>query len=153
MDSRGRQPGAYQSVVTEALAALLAQRPDDSYSSAELRAAEVADRLAMEIAALVERAVSAIDEAKRAEVGAALARDLTALLVSRSEVVDVDDQVAEPLRLLNAVADQQPDGSWRTASPPLTPLLDKGLCGQTAEYAPMRWRWLGTCAPPWVSVA
>jgi len=75
MSALGR--GLYEVVITEALEAQLTRLEDRLVAvRAELRAAEAADRIAMHIARIVERAVAAVDEDTRPEAAIDLARHL-----------------------------------------------------------------------------
>lgn len=121
--------GLYETLVT---AALEAELRDDASGlvavRADLRAAEAADRIALHVARLVERALSVVPEKDRVAHGVALARalvDRIGAMVARSGV-DGEAPVASET-LLTAMVDRRPDGSEELIASPLIPLLDTVL--------------------------
>src|SRR6185312_10666354 len=79
---------------------------------AELRAAEAADRIAMHIARVVERAVAAVDEDSRPKVAVDLARHLVNTVIellpdSRDLATDRPSDLPE---LLRSIGRRLPDG-------------------------------------------
>lgn len=83
MSALGR--GLYEVVITEALEAQLIRLEDRLVGvRAELRAAEAADRVAMHIARVVERAVAAVDEDCRPKVAIDVARHLINTVIELS---------------------------------------------------------------------
>ena len=121
--------GLYESLITDALAARLEALPQDRFAPAEpLRTAEVADRIAWQIASVVERAIEMLPETKRTEAGADLARSLVARVVDATDLTELaDESPLEPARVLRAVSRLRPDGSPADIDAPLIPLLDSGL--------------------------
>ena len=128
--------GLYEQLLTEALAA---QLPAPGGKVVPLRRklhqAEAADRLALHLSRVVERALGAIPDGERVAVGVALVRRLLDVLTSE-QGSERGVQVAEALRgelplaegeLLAAVVGRLPDGSEESLSPPLLPLLDTAL--------------------------
>src|SRR5512139_2983121 len=71
--------GLYEVIVTEALAARLEDLEERLQVLRDnLRPAEAADRIALHLAQLIERAVAGVSDAQRVAVGVALARRLIA---------------------------------------------------------------------------
>lgn len=95
---------------------------------APLRNAGAADRLALHIATLVERAVLAWPEEDRAQLGAEMA---VALVARLSELTNAAIQLTEkpvlPPSVLRAIRAHRPDGSLAEIDGPLIPLLDTTL--------------------------
>ncbi|MEI8083958.1 MAG: phospholipase D-like domain-containing protein, partial [Actinomycetes bacterium] len=121
--------GIYEDLITpriEAqLAAVAAQMQADS---SDLDNAEAADRLALHLAALVERAVSALPESSRASVGTEIVRKVGLHLADLANAQDLDlDLVTERPQVLRAVHGLNPHGAPRSVGRPLTPLLDTTL--------------------------
>jgi superfamily II DNA or RNA helicase/HKD family nuclease len=123
------KPGLYESLITELLQVRLSQRfADEAPDVAPLRNAEAADRLALHIATLVERAVLAWPEDDRAQLGAEMTAALVARLVElTSAAIPLNEQPALPARLLRAIRTHRPDGSLTDIDEPLIPLLDTTL--------------------------
>lgn len=84
----GRIRGLYESLITEALDVSLRDE-GARVERQKLRPAETADRFALHLARVVERAVAAVPDAARVESGIALARELVALIASRASVAKV----------------------------------------------------------------
>ena len=128
-------PGLYEVLLTELLTErvnALAAGQDAQLDT--LRDAEAADRLALHLATVIERAINALPEDDRASVGTQLARHLIANIASAPQLATVrrlgdvtSAQPAEPPRLLRAVRARKPDGSPRHVDIPLIPLLDTTL--------------------------
>jgi superfamily II DNA or RNA helicase/HKD family nuclease len=93
-----------------------------------LRPPEAADRIALHLARVVERAIGAIDESERTAIGIDLARRLIGLIV---EVVSAGDLGAErpviPGEVLRSIVGHMPDGRRESIVAPLIPLLDTTL--------------------------
>jgi superfamily II DNA or RNA helicase/HKD family nuclease len=131
--------GLYETLLTEALEARLGQLDARRLPTlGALADADAADRLALHVAQVLERAVSALPERERARRGALLARDLIARLVDALALDDTaaadgardalrDERPAEPPRLLTAVRAVTPGGEPESIAPPLIPLLDTTL--------------------------
>jgi len=128
MSALGR--GLYEVVITEALEAQLIRLGDRLVAvRAELRAAEAADRIAMHIARVVERAVAAVDEDSRPKVAVDLARHLVNTVIellpdSRDLATDRPSDLPE---LLRSIGRRLPDGRAEPLDAPLIPLLDTTL--------------------------
>lgn len=125
-----RAPGLYEVLVTEALAADLDEVDEDLIDRKPLHQAEVADRLALHIARVLERTLASLPDKDRVKLGVSIARELlthaqSALrkVLDSAEPVDVD-LPAEAAELLRAIWSRRPDGSAAKVEPPLTPLLD-----------------------------
>lgn len=127
--------GLYEILLTELLServTTLAAGRDAQLES--LRDAEAADRLALHLATVIERAINALPEGDRASVGTQLARHLITNIASAPQLQNLKrlgdvttEQPAEPPRLLRAVRGKNPDGSPLHVDIPLIPLLDTTL--------------------------
>ena len=95
---------------------------------ATLRDADAADRLALHLSRVVERAIDALPDKQRARLGADLARRLIAEL-ARDRALDqfADEAPVEPAETLRAINARLPDGRPEEISQPLIPLLDTTL--------------------------
>ena len=70
-------------------------------------------------------AVLALDEDKRAAGGLDIVMSLLHRLEEQSPAGRIpDDQLAEPVRMLEAIRSVRPDGTYAPVELPLTPLLD-----------------------------
>ncbi len=103
----------------------------ESHLSAEriaLRDADAADRLALHLSRVVERAIDALPDKQRAALGADLTRRLIAEL-TRDQTLEqfVDETPLEPPSSLRAINAALPDGHPETIAQPLIPLLDTTL--------------------------
>ena len=121
--------GLYEVLLTE----LLDERLSTSARSgdpelAELRAAEAADRIALHLGSVIERAIEALPERERMEAGLQIARRVVEQLVAETRD---DTLVAErpvvPGRVLRAIRGRRPDGMHEEVGGPLIPLLDTTL--------------------------
>ena len=124
MSELGR--GLYEVVITESLEGELTRLGDRLVAArVELRAAEAADRVAMHIARVVERAVAAVNEDSRPKAAIDLARHLIntviALLPDSRELAT--ERPLEVPELLRSVAARLPDGRAEPLDAPLIPLL------------------------------
>lgn len=121
--------GLYDQLVTELLQERLAASGDAGHARIDpLRTAEAADRLALHIASLVERAVEALPESRRVREGTALARRLVDELErTAGDEALRGERPAEPARRLHAVRGTRPDGQAADIPEPLIPLLDTTL--------------------------
>ncbi len=126
--------GLYEVLITEALDAELRGLGDRLDAVREgLDAAEAADRVALHVSRIVQRAIAAVgDEKIRVAVSIALARDLIerihASITAHNHAFDATpDLPIDPGTLLRAVLGHLPDGTPETIDPPLTPLLDTAL--------------------------
>lgn len=127
----GPERGIDERIVSEGLARILEEtqaggrlRPVRD----ELADAEAADRLALHLASVVERAVAALPERSRAGAGIALVRRLVESLAEHCG--DAEWRADAPVTVasvLRGLARRLPDGSFEALEPPLVPLLDTTL--------------------------
>jgi len=123
------QRGLYEVLITEALEVRLRDIRDRlSVRRDKLRSAEAADRIALHIGRLVQRAIQGISDDERVAVGIALARKL---LVEIDSVITgagmSSDAPVEPGSVLRALLAALPDGTPESIAEPLIPLLDTAL--------------------------
>ena len=93
-----------------------------------VRPAEAADRLALHLGRIVQRAIAGVDDADRVAVGVALARKIIEQIdqtISGSQAGP--DAPIEPGTVLRAVLGRTPDGRVEEMPEPLIPLLDTTL--------------------------
>src|SRR5690348_969864 len=120
--------GLYEILLTQLLADQLREsNVRDAADLDDLRNAEAADRVALHLARVVEAAIEHVPEDDRAAAGARLARRLIELIVE-----EVNDDLAglhlsEPPKVLRAIRNHLPDGSYERIERPLIPLLDTTL--------------------------
>ncbi len=121
--------GLYDQLITELLRLRLAEQGESlGVHTNGLRHAEAADRLALHLARLIERAVDALPDERRVADGTALARQLIEYLVQATGVDALrDERPAEPAQLLRAIRGRTPDGRFGDVAEPLIPLLDTTL--------------------------
>ena len=122
--------GLYDVLITEALETHLSGLEDRLAAvRGPLRAAEAADRIALHLARLVERAISTINEDERSKAGIDLARRLVdALIRSLPAAGDLTaERPTEPGEVLHSVVGRLPDGRTELIPEPLIPLLDTTL--------------------------
>jgi superfamily II DNA or RNA helicase len=121
--------GLYEVLITEALNAQLHDLGDRLEARrSDLRAAEAADRIALHLARVVQRAVASVGDDERVAMSIALARRL---------IEQVDATIAgagmlpeRPLEsgsVLRSLASRRPDGTAEIIREPLIPLLDTTL--------------------------
>jgi superfamily II DNA or RNA helicase/HKD family nuclease len=128
-DMTSSSRGLYEVLITEALDSKLGRLGTGLAANRDgLRATEAADRIALHLARVVERAIGAIDEGDRTAIGIDLARRLIEMIVS---VISAGDLGAErPVVLgevLQSIVGYLPDGRRETIATPLIPLLDTTL--------------------------
>ena len=121
--------GLYEVLITEALEEQL-KTLGGSLEAIRLglRAPEAANRIALHLARVVERAVAAIDERERAAIGIDLARRLIDMIRALPSAADL--QAERPMefgQVLHSVVGYLPDGRRESISEPLIPLLDTTL--------------------------
>lgn len=121
--------GLYEVLITEALEAQL--RELDAGLTARrdaLRPADAADRVALHLGRIIQRAVAAIEDGERVAVGVRLAR---ALVEQIDRIVAGSgagpDAPAARGEVLRALARHLPDGAPEAIAEPLIPLLDTTL--------------------------
>lgn len=121
--------GLYETVLTDLLAQRIAAGEAEGQHEYEaLRNAEAADRLALHLASVVERAIEALPEKERAKVGARIARQLIGKAVAESNAEDLaTESPVDPPQILRAIRGTLPDGTPAPIDVPLIPLLDTTL--------------------------
>ena len=121
--------GLYELLVTRGLDARLQQLAAGFHAQRDdLRTAEAADRIALHLQRVLERAIHDIGEESRVEKGLAFAGEIVArleALLGASALLD-EAPVADK-SVLRAILARRPDGSVETLEEPLIPLLDTAL--------------------------
>lgn len=125
----GMDRGLYEALITQALEAqlqqlgvgLVAQRSD-------VRAADIADRIALHLGRLIRRAVESVPERQRV----ATAIELATALIGRmtdvlGNVIGPSEAPVTSAEILQAVVSRLPDGAPQQIDVPLIPLLDTTL--------------------------
>jgi HKD family nuclease len=120
-------PGLYEVLVDEVLSGRIRELPPDLVDLQALGQADAADRISRFVADQVRRVVDAMPERERVEQGVSLAQELTAVLLDRSSRRPGLVDVPAGDRVLRAIGSRRPDGSVRTPTPPLIPLLDTAV--------------------------
>jgi len=94
----------------------------------DLRNADAADRIALHLASIVQRAIESLPDNERAAVGVRLARRLIEQIASETgaEELTIESPI-EPPQMLRAILGRLPDGRFAPVAPPLIPLLDTTL--------------------------
>lgn len=128
---RNLPEGLYEILIDVALEARLTAMEIQADSIADfgpLRDADAPDRIALFLSREVERALDTLPEKKRADVGLAVLDALIKRLSRRPELPNADPlRPAHPGRVLHAVQPRKLDGTTRTMTRPLIPLLDTAL--------------------------
>ncbi|WP_437310913.1 DUF3427 domain-containing protein [Sorangium sp. So ce388] len=121
--------GLYEILVTEAVASGLRDLDASlEASTGALRPAEAADRVALHLSRIVQRAIAGVPDAERVGVGVGLARRIVDQIEEAIVGAEVrPDAPVEPATVLRAIAGRQPDGRPETIPEPLIPLLDTTL--------------------------
>jgi len=122
--------GLYEVLITEALEAQLGQLADRLVAvRGQLRAAEAADRIAMHLGRVVERAIAIVDEDQRPKVGVDLARRLIDEVIRRLPDAAAlgAERPVEVADVLRSIVGRLPDGREESIEGPLIPLLDTTL--------------------------
>lgn len=122
-------PGLYEQLLTRALQERLRTLSAKYHQDiSRLHPSEAADRIAMHLGTLLRQTVDAQDDPARAQLGVALAQDVIALLVERSNgAVDANDMPLDSAAVLRALLQYRPDGQPQVLPQPATPLLDTTL--------------------------
>ncbi len=121
--------GLYELFVTqrleEELTALEGRR---SAKREGLSRAEAANRIALHVAGVIERALGSVGDRERVERGIQVARELLARIDDLVPAAEAGSDTPIPTaELLRAVLDRLPDGSIAALESPLIPLLDTAL--------------------------
>ena len=130
MSNNENKIGIYESIVTESLSQCLGMLDGNEISvkTHKILPAEVGDRLALHLGKVVERALLAVSEKDRVDVGARLVRELVSHVQNAVTKADVlGDRPIESGEFLSSLLPFKPDGSVAEIGRPLTPLLDTTL--------------------------
>ncbi len=121
--------GLYETLVTEAMDAGLASLDGRLQARrSELHEAEAADRIALHLARVIERAIASLDKRERVKVGTRLARQLVDQIVEATNAGSLSgERPVEAGDVLRSVLGRLPDGSDETIEQPLIPLFDTTL--------------------------
>jgi superfamily II DNA or RNA helicase/HKD family nuclease len=121
--------GLYEVLITEALAAGLRELGERLEArSTDLRAAEAADRIALHLSRIVQRAIASLDDDERVASGIALVRKLIEQIEASIQGTGAGRELPIlPGRVLRAIGARLPDGSAERIPEPLVPLLDTTL--------------------------
>jgi len=113
--------GLYEVLITEALAAGLRELGERLEArSTELRAAEAADRIALHLSRVVQRAIAAIEDDTRVASSIELARVLLEQIdASVADTNATADSPIAPGRVLRSISARHPDGSPERIPEPL----------------------------------
>lgn len=125
----GSDRGLYEALLTEELETRLRELGDRLVAQRrELRTAEAADRIALHLSRVIQRAVETIDDSNRVSEGIRLAQELIAQLAATLGSPDFsDDAPISPGGVLRSVSARLPDGKLESLEEPLIPLLDTAL--------------------------
>jgi superfamily II DNA or RNA helicase/HKD family nuclease len=125
-------PGLHEDIVTSAIDAYLDEVDTSLVDRRAVDPAEVADRIALHLAQLIERSVDSLGESRRVAGAVEVARRVVELLAD--EPLEADVAGEEPQRnakgraeVLRAIHVRNPDGSPRKVAQPEIPLLDTTL--------------------------
>jgi hypothetical protein len=121
--------GLYESLVTEALEVQLAELGERLQARRSgLHEAEAADRIALHLGRVIERAIASLDRQDRVKVGTALARQLVDQVVAITNARTLStERPLETGEVLRSVLGMLPDGSPEVIEEPLVPLFDTTL--------------------------
>ena len=121
--------GLYETLVTEAMDAQLAALDGRLQARrSELHEAEAADRIALHLARVIERALDKLDRRERVKIGTRLARELVDQIVKATGAEPLlSERPVEAGDVLRSVLGRLPDGSDETIEAPLIPLFDTTL--------------------------
>jgi hypothetical protein len=125
----GRERGLYEVLVTEALDADLTTLGDTLVPLRKgLRSAEAADRVALHLSRILQRALAGLEDKDRVAVGVSLARKLVGVIDQSLKKTDHSpERPLEPGEVLHAILGRLPDGRPEALPEPLIPLLDTTL--------------------------
>jgi superfamily II DNA or RNA helicase/HKD family nuclease len=121
--------GLYERLITEALEEQLGALGDRLEARrSELHEAEAADRLALHLSRVVERAIASLDRNERVAQGTALARQLVSVIIEATGAKALGpESPVSPAHVLRGVVGKLPDGRTEAIPMPLIPLLDTTL--------------------------
>ena len=145
-----RNLGLYEEIITESLVAELLELDPELIDRDRLDTAEVADRIALHLARLIERSVDSVGESKRLDVAVEIGQRVVELLAGSAPKADVAAEAPlEPGEQLREIRGRAPDGRPMSVDRPLTPLLDTTLL-TNAPGEPRVGRQLATTPPGWI---
>jgi superfamily II DNA or RNA helicase/HKD family nuclease len=123
------QRGLYEVLITDALNDQLSRLGNSFEAIREnLRAPEAANRIALHLARVIERAIAAIDEVDRTTIGIDLARRLVEVMQTLPSASDLATERPTALgQVLHSIVGHLPDGRPEIIAEPLIPLLDTTL--------------------------
>lgn len=121
--------GLYETLVTEALEEQLGALGGWLQARrSELHEAEAADRIALHLSRVIERAITSLDKRQRVQVGMALARQLVDHVVDATKKSELaQERPVQAGDVLRSILGRMPDGSDETIEQPLIPLFDTTL--------------------------
>jgi hypothetical protein len=121
--------GAYDRLVTDALHEFLSSHEiAELAETTKLRAPDTADRIALHVSGVIERALDAFPDEKRVEMGVQLARRLIERIVQDANADEFkNDSPHASADFLRSMRQRRPDGSIGSIDHPLIPLLDTAL--------------------------
>ncbi len=121
--------GLYETLITEELDARLGWVGERQHvQRVKLHEAEAADRIALHLARVVERAVASIDRGRRIGLGTALARQLVDVIVAATGATSLAaERPVDEAQMLFGVLGNRPDGSAEDIPRPLLSLIDTVL--------------------------
>ena len=123
------QRGLYEALLTESLHSQLAELGDQYQNECEsLDSAEAADRLALHLSRVLERALASLNPDDRVSAGVALTRRLVESIVRDTSAAHLSDQAPlSSAQVLHAIGQRLPDGTMESITSPLLSLLDTTL--------------------------
>lgn len=124
--------GLHETLLTEALLTSLDTLATSGAAltprRSPLHEAEAADRLALHLSRVLERALSALDRKDRVALGTTLVRQLVDVIVGATETDALtSERPTSPGEVLRSLLGRLPDGSAELMPEPLIPLLDTTL--------------------------
>ena len=121
--------GLYETLITEALEEQLGALGERlEVRRSELHEAEAADRLALHLSRVVERAIASLGKNERVAQGTALARQLVNVIVEATAANALGaERPVSPANVLRSVVGKLPDARPEAIPTPLIPLLDTTL--------------------------
>ena len=125
----GPERGLYERLITEALDVQLGALGDRLEARrSELHEAEAADRFALHLSRVIERAIGSLDRNERVEKGTALVRQLVSVIIEATAANTLGpERPVSPAHILRSVVGKLPDGRPESIPAPLIPLLDTTL--------------------------
>ena len=121
--------GLYEVLITELVGESLEATDLTSLAVVgDLREAEAADRIALHLASVIERAIENLPDGQRAVVGAKLARQLIDHISNVTGATPLlSERPTAPAQMLRAIRGLLPNGNPEVIPAPLIPLLDTTL--------------------------